>query len=48
MVKNNIIDQKNELIRLNVLLQEFGIASRRKADILIESGVVKVDGKVKM
>ncbi|KAB8032017.1 pseudouridine synthase [Fluviispira multicolorata] len=39
-------DQKNELIRLNVLLQELGAASRRKADELIEAGKVKVNGKV--
>jgi pseudouridine synthase len=32
-------------VRLNVFLQENGIASRRKADELISSGVVKVNGK---
>ena len=33
-------------IRLNVFLQECGVASRRKADELIVSGMVKVNGKV--
>jgi len=33
-------------IRLNVFLQECGVASRRKADELISSGAVKVNGKV--
>lgn len=33
-------------IRLNVFLQECGVASRRKADELIASGMVKVNGKV--
>jgi 23S rRNA pseudouridine2605 synthase len=33
-------------VRLNVLLQERGVASRRKADVLIEQGQVQVDGKV--
>jgi 23S rRNA pseudouridine2605 synthase len=32
--------------RLNVVLQQHGIASRRKADELIEQGLVKVNGKV--
>lgn len=44
MTKN--IHATSELIRLNVLLQEFGVASRRKADELIESGVVKVNDKI--
>lgn len=35
----------SEGIRLNVFLQENGVASRRKADELISSGVVKVNGK---
>lgn len=38
--------KKSGPIRLNVLLQEHGLASRRKADELIESGLVKVNGKV--
>ncbi|MGB9912858.1 MAG: pseudouridine synthase [Candidatus Kapaibacteriota bacterium] len=33
-------------IRLNRLIAEAGIASRRKADELIQSGVVKVNGRV--
>lgn len=33
-------------IRLNRLIAEAGITSRRKADELIKSGVVKVNGKV--
>ena len=32
-------------VRLNVFLQEHGVASRRKADELISSGMVKVNGK---
>jgi 23S rRNA pseudouridine2605 synthase len=35
-----------ELVRLNVLLQELGVASRRKSDTLIEQGRVQIDGKV--
>ena len=35
-----------DLLRLNVLLQELGVASRRKADTLIEQGRVQIDGKV--
>lgn len=35
----------NELIRLNRIIAESGFASRRKADELIASGVVKVNGK---
>lgn len=34
------------LIRLNKYLSNAGIASRREADILIQSGVVKVNGQV--
>jgi pseudouridine synthase len=34
------------LVRLNVFLQENGIASRRKADTMIEQGRVQVDGIV--
>jgi len=33
------------LVRLNKFLAEHGIASRREADVLIESGKVKVNGK---
>jgi 23S rRNA pseudouridine2605 synthase len=35
-----------KLIRLNKLLAEAGVASRRKADDLIASGVVKVNGMI--
>ncbi len=38
--------KKTGLIRLNVFLQEHGVASRRKSDELIESGLVKVNGKI--
>lgn len=38
--------KKNESIRLNVFLQEHGIASRRKSDELIEAGQVRVNGEV--
>lgn len=34
------------LVRLNVLLQKYGVASRRKADELIQSGAVRVDQKI--
>ena len=40
------VTNKEELVRLNVLLQEFGVSSRRKADELIESGAVQVNGKI--
>ncbi|MGE5480403.1 MAG: pseudouridine synthase [Chloroflexota bacterium] len=36
----------NEPVRLNKFLAEAGVSSRRKADELITSGVVKVNGKV--
>lgn len=39
-------ETKIELVRLNVLLQEYGVSSRRKADELIESGNVQVNGKI--
>ncbi len=35
-----------EVIRLNKLIAESGLSSRRKADELIRSGVVRVNGKV--
>ncbi|MEY2988504.1 MAG: hypothetical protein RJB13_2025, partial [Pseudomonadota bacterium] len=38
--------ESTEQIRLNVFLQECGVASRRKADELISAGSVKVNGKV--
>lgn len=43
---NEKTSEKKETIRLNVLLQEHGVASRRKADDLIRSGAVRIDGKV--
>jgi len=44
---NGPIIQKNkvELIRLNKYIANAGICSRREADKLIESGVIKVNGK---
>jgi 23S rRNA pseudouridine2605 synthase len=44
-VEKNDTSSDTETIRLNVYLQEHGIASRRKADEFIEAGRVKVDGK---
>jgi pseudouridine synthase len=38
-------DDSAETVRLNVFLQESGVASRRKADELISAGMVKVNGK---
>lgn len=38
--------KNQELVRLNVLLQKYGVASRRKADELIQSGAVRVDRKL--
>jgi 23S rRNA pseudouridine2605 synthase len=38
--------KKSEEIRLNVFIQEHGVASRRKADEMIESGLVKINGKI--
>jgi 23S rRNA pseudouridine2605 synthase len=39
-------ERGTELIRLNKFLANAGVCSRREADKLIESGVVKVNGKV--
>jgi 23S rRNA pseudouridine2605 synthase len=39
-------DGNEHLVRLNKYLADSGICSRREADKLIESGVVKVNGKV--
>ena len=39
-------NDESALIRLNVYLQEHGLASRRKADTLIEQGRVQVNGEV--
>jgi 23S rRNA pseudouridine2605 synthase len=38
--------KQKERVRLNILLQRFGVASRRKADQLIALGAVKVNGEV--
>jgi len=38
--------QEKELIRLNKYLANAGVCSRREADKLIQSGIVKVNGKV--
>ena len=38
--------RKTEQIRLNVYIQEHGLASRRKSDELIEAGLVRVNGKI--
>ncbi|ROL56744.1 rRNA pseudouridine synthase [Bacteroidetes/Chlorobi group bacterium Naka2016] len=42
----NLQTYSKSRIRLNRLIAEAGITSRRKADELIKSGVVKVNGKV--
>lgn len=39
-------DNENGSVRLNKFLANAGIASRRKADLLIQEGKVKVNGKV--
>lgn len=44
--KNNSKNQKNTQIRLNKMIASSGLCSRRKADELIESGAVKVNGQV--
>lgn len=43
---DNLSAYSKSHIRLNRLIAEAGIASRRRADELIKSGVVKVNGKV--
>ena len=43
--KPSSLDVEN-VVRLNSYMQKLGIASRRKADLLILSGKVKVDGKL--
>lgn len=45
MKKNQTTPKRDELIRLNKFLADAGVASRRKADELIETGKVKVNGK---
>ena len=37
---------RSELVRLNKFIAQSGVASRRKADQLIESGQVTVNGRV--
>ncbi len=44
--KKNKTKSVNESVRLNKVIADSGIASRRKADELILSGVVKVNGKI--
>lgn len=44
--KSRIPVKEKEMIRLNKYLANAGICSRREADMLIQSGVVKVNGKV--
>ncbi len=44
--KKNESREKENKIRLNVWLQEHGVASRRKADELIQFKKVKVNGKI--
>lgn len=50
IVKNDsrkiIHPQKSELIRLNKYIASAGICSRREADVLIEKGLVRVNGKI--
>ena len=38
--------RSDDLVRLNKYLSNAGIASRREADVLIQSGAVKVNGEV--
>lgn len=45
-MRTHIADDERQLIRLNKFLADAGVASRRKADELIASGAVKVNGKV--
>lgn len=40
------MQSNQKIVRLNVLLQERGVASRRKADALILTGSVKVNGEI--
>ena len=40
------MEEKREGVRLNRYLAETGLCSRREADRLIESGQVRVDGRV--
>ncbi|MCU0352172.1 MAG: rRNA pseudouridine synthase [Cytophagales bacterium] len=44
--KTKETDPENEEVRLNRYIANAGICSRREADVLIESGEIKVNGKV--
>ncbi len=41
-----MLNKKNNTVRLNKAIAQSGLCSRRKADELIEAGVVKVNGKI--
>ncbi len=41
-----VLKKKSDLVRLNVFLQESGVASRRKADEMIEARRISVNGKI--
>lgn len=43
--KRGISLASNELIRIQKIIADAGIASRRKAEELIQKGLVKVNGK---
>ena len=40
----NVVKSKSQM-RINKFISECGVCSRRKADELIEAGVVKLNGK---
>ncbi len=44
--KDETIDTGPKLIRLNKYIADAGICSRREADKIIESGVIKINGKI--
>jgi 23S rRNA pseudouridine2605 synthase len=45
-IKSVSAEKDNQLIRLNKYIANAGICSRREADKLIESGIIKVNGKI--
>ena len=45
-IKTSSARQDNDLVRLNKYIANAGVCSRREADKLIESGAIKVNGKV--
>ena len=45
MYTKDIIQKKDEAVRLNKYLSDAGICSRREADALIEKGLITVDGE---